>query len=144
MTAEIPSNPFHLEAVATYGQILTTCRDLGYMQDPLEQLNSYLAHYFPSTARYGGAIGLHGGHGSGKTHLLNWLAQEARERQRIRPVVVYAKADHSSFFDLYLHFMELLPRETIQELINDGLKKTATAEVHKAAATEPLAERIDE
>lgn len=140
MTWNIPSNPFHLEAVATFGQMLTTCKDLHYMQRPLDELNSYLNQYYRS--RYGGTIGLSGGHGSGKTHLLNWLSQEAMHREQIKPVVVYAKADHASFFDLYLQFMEMLPRETIQEFINQGLNQTAGSEVTKAAATEHLAEEL--
>jgi hypothetical protein len=141
MKAEIPLNPFHLEAVATFGQMLRTCTDLGYMQRPLEELNSYLNQYHRS--RYGGTIGLAGGHGSGKTHLLNWLSQEASNRQYINPVVVYAKADHASFFDLYLQVMDMLPRERIQEFINEGMNRTAAAEVRKAAATEPLAKQLE-
>jgi hypothetical protein len=68
------TNPFSPEAVATYGQAIRTCEDLEYIRRAREELNAYLTSYPISPQRYGAAIGLRGEHGSGKTHLLTYLA----------------------------------------------------------------------
>jgi hypothetical protein len=142
MSVTAAPNPFHPEAVATYGQVVRTCEDLGYMGPALEELNQYLIDY-PEGAgrRYGAAIGVKGGHGSGKTHLLMWLAEKAKNRSKIQPVVLYAKADRASFADLYSQLLAGLPRERMQELINEALAKLAQEQVGRAKLTEDLAER---
>lgn len=143
MTKMRPSNPFHPEAVATYGQVIRTCENLGYMGTALEQLTQYLINY-PSAAdrRYGAAIGLRGGHGSGKTHLLMWLAEKAKNLSTIQPIVLYAKADRASFADLYTQLLSNLSREKFQELLGEALKNLAQEEVGKAKASEILDQEI--
>jgi predicted CopG family antitoxin len=143
MNKSQPSNPFHPEAVATYGQVIKTCENLGYMQTALEELNQYLISYPAATARrYGAAIGLRGGHGSGKTHLLMWLAEKARNLSSIQPIVLYAKADRASFADLYTQLVSNLSREKLQELLGEAVRKLAKEEVGKAKVSEILDEQI--
>ena len=60
------SNPFPAEAVATFGKARITCDTLKYMVEMREELSRYLTAYPRDDARFGGAIGLSGGHGSGK------------------------------------------------------------------------------
>jgi hypothetical protein len=139
MTMTRPSNPFHPEAVATYGQVIKTSEGLGYMSTPLEELTNYLINY-PAAGdrRYGAAIGLRGGHGSGKTHLLMWLAEKAGSLSSIQPIVLYAKADRASFADLYTQLVSNLSREKLQELFAEAVRKLAQEEVGKARASESL------
>jgi len=138
------ANPFPLEAVATYGQALQTCEELGFMAMALEQLENYLGDYPVEERRYGGAVGFAGGHGSGKTHLLMWLAQRAQGLVSLRPVVLYAKADSSRMFDVFKQLMGALPRERILHVLDEALKKIAVKEVGRARVTEGLARRIQD
>src|SRR5712691_7296629 len=95
------ANPFYLEAVATYGVSIRTCEDLAYVRKALLELHGYLKSYPEPDRRYGGGIGLQGGHGAGKTHLLAWLAQKSQELKHIQGTPLYGKADSPSLFDLY-------------------------------------------
>ena len=135
-------NPFPLEAVAAYGDQLRTC-ELGYMREPQSHLDDYLARYVRESTRYGGTIPLRGAHGGGKTHLLGWLAQKARARQRSTPTVVYGMVDRASFFDLFSQIIGQLPQEKLQELIGAALQQLALDEVQKAKITEDLRARLD-
>jgi hypothetical protein len=136
-------NPFPLEAVAAYGDLLRTCR-LGYMREPLFHLDDYLTRYVRETTRYGGTIPLRGAHGSGKTHLLGFLAQEARGRTRSHPTVVYGMVDRASFFDLFSQIIGQLPQQKLQELIGAALQQLAKEVVGKAAITVDLTDRLEE
>jgi len=140
--ASLPENPFPLEAVATYGKIVKSFDQLRYMETPLTELTSYLECYPQSAKRYGAAIGLRGGHGSGKTHLLIRLAERAREFQAISPVVLYAKADKANFYDLYFQLMSGLPREELVRYLNLAMTNIAIKHVQQAKATESLSDRI--
>lgn len=135
-------NPFPLEAVAAYGDQLRTC-ELGYMREPKSHLDDYLASYFRESTRYGGTIPLRGSHGSGKTHLLGWLARQARERQRSSPTVVYGMVDRASFFDLFSQIIGQLPQDKLQDLIGAALQQQALEEVQKATITTDLRARLD-
>jgi hypothetical protein len=58
---ETRTNPFPVEAVATYGKaVKTTCDKLQYMRQARDQLTDYLARYPKSKDRYGAGIGLQG------------------------------------------------------------------------------------
>lgn len=138
-----PTNPFPREAVATYGQALRTC-ELSYMRRPCEELDLYLGEHQIRERRYGGAIGLRGGHGSGKTHLLGWLAERARSTTRARPTVLYAKADSTRLFDLYRQLVPLEDRERVRELITQGLRNMGREYSGRARITESVKERIDD
>ena len=140
--ASLPENPFPLEAVATYGKVVKSFDELGYMEPPLTELTGYLECYPQSAKRYGAAIGLRGGHGSGKTHLLIRLAERAKQFQAISPVVLYAKADKANFYDLYFQLMSGLPREDLVRYLNLAITNIAIEHVQDAKATESLSERI--
>ena len=142
MTQENPTNLFHPEAVATYGRITKTCENLGYMFKPLKELNQYLINYPKSEERYGCAIGLQGEYGSGKTHLLTWLSQKARDKEHIKPIVIYAKADRASFFDLYTQLLSQLSREKLQQILGEALQQLAKEQVGKLKVTQSIGDRI--
>jgi hypothetical protein len=78
MATPTKSNPFPVEAVATYGRLpLASYEGLSYFGLVRDELLTYLSAYVSATVRYGGVVGLSGSHGSGKTHLLAWIAQQA-------------------------------------------------------------------
>jgi hypothetical protein len=135
-------NPFPAEAVATYGKPQTSCVSLGYMSQLGKELNEYLRVH-PTDTRYGGAVGLKGAHGSGKTHILTWLGDTARQSKKIRSTVFYGKCDSSSFFDLYRQFTtEQFGRDTLVDIIQLALLNLARAKVREAKVTEGLEERL--
>lgn len=142
MTQKKPTNPFHPEAVATYGLVTTTCENMDYMHIAEEELNQYLIDYPKSEKRYGAAIGLRGEYGSGKTHLLTWLSQKAREMKSTNPIVIYAEADRASFFDLYTQLLSQLSREKLQQILSEALQKLAKEQVGKFKVTESIGDRI--
>jgi hypothetical protein len=136
------TNPFQLEAVATYGQELRTCEGLSYMQASYEHLFSYLEAYPVANNSFGACIGLAGAHGSGKTHLLAWLSQKAHSSESLRVSVVYAKADSPSLVDLYKQIILSVDRRNLIELYQEALKNVAVELVGEARATESIGERI--
>lgn len=137
-----PTNPFPAQAVATYGTELKTNAELRYLNEAAAHLGEYLSSYDNPGRRYGAAVGLRGGHGSGKTHLLMWLAAQARGMRNIQAEVLYAKADKASFYDIYSQLMGELPREGVQRAIGYALKNIAINEVGRAKATESIQDRI--
>ena len=138
----VTNNPFYLEAVATYGSSLHTCEDFGFMRVAQAELSNYLIEYQQTSARYGGAIALRGGHGSGKTHLLNWLGRKALELRHDEPSIIYGKADSPSLFDLYKQLSACLEREKIIKLLDLGMKNIAIQRVKTAKVTESIENRI--
>lgn len=141
-TAPVPANPFPAEAVATYGTAGITCTSLEYMLSVQRELNQYLTAYSLDKDRYGGAIGLRGGHGSGKTHVLAWLAESMHGAKSIRGTVTYGKCDSSKFFDLCYQLMKQLDRPLLIELIQLALLNLARTKVRSAKVTESLADRL--
>lgn len=135
-------NPFPIEAVATYGTPLRTCEHLAYMTECQGQLNEYLVGYQKTETRYGCSIGLRGGHGSGKTHVLSWLGQQAAGLSVSKPIVLYAKADRASFFDLYTQLLGQLKRTDLLLTIAEAVKYVAVEEVNKAEATRSIEKRL--
>lgn len=137
------ANPFPVEPVATYGRLpLATYEGLSYFSLVHEELLVYLSSYVEPNIRYGGAIGLSGSHGSGKTHLLNWIAGQALNSRQISPVVVYAKADSDSFFDLYTALAACISIERFKELIGEALRQIAIRYLNRARATESMTVRL--
>nr|WP_316642447.1 hypothetical protein [uncultured Roseateles sp.] len=136
------SNPFPAEAVATYGATTVNCSKLEYMQQVHVELSGYLQAYAVDDARFGGAIGLRGAHGSGKTHVLNWLSALLRETKSIRGTALYGKCDSSQLFDLCQQLMKQLDRPLLIELIQLALLKLARDKVRSAKVTEFLEERL--
>lgn len=138
-----PTNPYPRQAVATYGQALRTC-ELACMRRPSEELDSYLREHQVLERRYGGAIGIRGGHGSGKTHILGWLAERARAVTRACPTVLYAKADSTRLFDLYRQLVPLEDRERVRELITHALQNMGHEYSGQVRITESVRDRIDD
>lgn len=135
-------NPFPREAVATFSQRQLVTANLTFMRQAKEEVTSYLEAYSNSKERFGGSVGFRGGHGSGKTHLLIWLSEVVPDIKSADATVVYAKADSTSFFDLYKQFISQITRPRITELKEYALQFIATAEVSRARATESIKERL--
>jgi len=137
-----PKNPFPAEAVATFGKEYPTCERLAYMVTAGEDLTDYLLAYPRDENRYGGAIGLRGEFGSGKTHVLTWLGNRARATKTINCTVLYGKCDSGRLFDLYQQLIEQLERNRIGELIQLAILNLARIKVLDAKVTESLFERL--
>ncbi len=112
------------------------------MQTCSDQLNDYLIKYEKSGTRYGCTTGLSGGHGSGKTHLLSWLGAKAVARTVSNPIVLYAKADRASFFDLYVQLLAQVKPAELQVTIAAAVKNLAVEEVNKAEVTRSIEKRL--
>ena len=76
-------NPFPAGGAATFGAAIHAGADFEYMRTARDYLYRYLADYPLRLSdgpvvdpAPGGALALSGGHGSGKTFLLNWLRVE--------------------------------------------------------------------
>jgi hypothetical protein len=138
-------NPFPREAVSTFGkQKKRITAPLSYLPKATRLVDDYLISYPKQDKRYGGGIGIRGGHGSGKTHLLNYQAEHIGEFTRVKRVTIaYAKADTNRFFDLHKQFMKQISRERIIELIDTAGKIVAKKEARRAYATESLAPHIE-
>ena len=122
----VANNPFPAEAVATYGKSQITCDSTNYMRLLRAELSGYLTAYAGEENRYGGGLGLRGDHGSGKTHVLTWLAAELHGTRTIRGRVLYGKCDSSRIFDLYRQLMETLDRPAVIEMIQLALLESGT------------------
>jgi hypothetical protein len=142
MTATTRTNPFPIEAVATFGEITKNRDDLNYMRAANSELSNYLKKYLEPDG-YGAAIPLQGGHGSGKTHLLTWLARKAEGLSSIQPIVLYAKADEANFYNIYSQLMDPLKREILQGLLSQAMVHIAREQVQQAKATESIENRIN-
>ncbi len=140
---EKPSNPFHPQAVVTYGSPIVTYENLLYMDTVLNEMNNYLINYASKDS--GKAVGIKGAHGSGKTHILSWLAQKAASLETSDPTILYAKADSTKFFALYKQYTsnENLRRESLEDLIWISLRKRAKNHLERAKVTEELSDEID-
>lgn len=106
------------------------------------ELTQYLTAYSLDNDRYGGAIGLRGGHGSGKTHVLAWLAESMHGAKSIRGTVTYGKCGSSKFFNLCYQLMKQLDRPLLIELIQLALLNLARTKVRSARITASLADRL--
>lgn len=138
-----PLNPFPFEAVATFGsQSLTTCDDLAYMTEALGFLNDYLVNYGDRARGYGGAIGLEGAHGAGKTHILSWLAARTFGLQAAHASALYAKADSGSFFNLVSQLFLQISRSQLLPIFAKALINLAQQKVGSAKITESMKDRI--
>ena len=138
-------NPFDVEAVATFGETLRSCDTFGYMSDVKALLEQYLSAHPDPQRRYGGALGLKGGHGSGKTHLLSRIKAWALEEKKwTDPTVLYAKADTSSFFSVYTDLVseDQLPRTRLEQIIFRCFQTIGTEDVERAEMTSSIASRL--
>lgn len=140
MSVDIAVNPFPARAVSTYG-VTSPNLELEYATTAYRHLERYLLWYHDSRRSHAGAIGISGEFGEGKTHLLNWLAEQAR-RGEPTPSVIYGKADTSSLFDVYKQLMREVPREMLIRLIGLASLAIARKQVEAAVATQAVGSRI--
>src|SRR5215472_11207016 len=117
----LSNNPFPAEAVATFSEPVTTCSSLSYMRAVQQQLFDYLQAYTIESNRYGRAVGLRGGHGAGKTHMLGWVAETLRGAKTIRGTVFYGKCDSNRYSDLIYQLLKQLTRPVLIELVQLAL-----------------------
>lgn len=144
MTTTMIDNPFPREAVATHGKAIRYSARLRSMNDLHDELVTYLSSYVTPSRRYGAALGICGEHGSGKTHVLNWLAQRGSEITRSECAILYAKADSARMLDIYQHVIREVKRPRIIELLQRALVTIARAEVRAAKVMEPIDQRLDD
>src|SRR6266851_2985117 len=111
-------NPFPVNAVTTFGLRAPVVAHFAYMS----QAREYLVNYLRGFPTAGAAITLSGGHGSGKTFLLNWLSNEAAGFTTRRATTLYAKADSESVPDAYLQFMRSITRSALIEVTGAAVR----------------------
>lgn len=136
-TEHKPGNPFSRQGVADFGVRHKTCV-FEFMLPILDAAHDYLR----SETRIGGdeasPLAISGIHGSGKTHLLNWLADEIAGVESARAMCLYAKADSDSFADLYRELLKNISRRDIIILINEAVDRLAEAKMLSARISEDL------
>lgn len=139
-------NPFPAEAVATFSpdMLLHTCDTLSYMVTAREHVDAYVTSYSSNPDRAGFSVGLTGAYGSGKTHVLMWLAELLGRYQSIRSRVVYVKCDTSQMLDVYKQVITEVSREQLIELVQLALLRSARERVLSARLTETVVERLEE
>jgi hypothetical protein len=136
-------NPFPREAVVTYGRSIRYSARLRSMNVLHDELASYLSNYEAEPRRYGTAIGICGEHGSGKTHVLNWLASRGREIRHSNCDITYVKVDFPQILDIYQQVMRELTRPRIIDLLQRSLVTIAREEARAAKVTEIIDRRLD-
>lgn len=139
--------PFPAIAVTTFGAPINRCADFSYMDDIRKLLFDYMKEYPLKSARgneaeLGGAITISGGHGSGKTFLLNWLHETGEGVTSLSCRFLYAKADGEAVSELYRQFMRNLTQQDLAEVIQKALSRIGADMVSSARATENVAPLI--
>jgi hypothetical protein len=143
-----PENPFPFRAVATFGTPLDAEVTFQFMRRTRDEfLYRYLREY-PRRATLdggggGGALGLIGGNGSGKTFLLAWLSAEAAKIPSLPSQCLYAKADNVRFADLYKQVLRNIDRQSLNAVVRHALERLAKARSDAALATEATSREID-
>ena len=119
------------------------------MRRILDYVDTYLRDYVvaPTLPEHsanlpGGALGLQGDHGSGKTFLLAWLQSNIEEKRKIRCKVAYAKANSPSFIDLYRQVIGSFTREDMLEIVRRAITMIAAQMTGAALATSPASRRL--
>lgn len=143
MTVEISANPFPREAVVTHGKAVRHTAMLRSMKELERELGTYLSSYQEPSLRYGAALGICGEHGSGKTHVLNWLAGMPARITHSDCAVLYAKADTARILDIYRHVVRNIDRPRIIDLLQRGLLTIAREEAKAAEVMIQIVERLD-
>jgi len=77
--------------------------------------------------RYGGAFGIVGAHGSGKTHVLNWIRESVPMLRSSAAVTAYGKADGSAFFAVYRQLLDDIGRNKLNELYDAATRRVASS-----------------
>jgi hypothetical protein len=137
--AKSDENPFPVKAVTVFGTRADGTAKFAYMATARDYLTNYLKDYPAS----GGALALSGGHGSGKTFVLNWLSREAAQIKRRRPQTMYAKADDDSLPDVYRQFLRSVTREELIEVTRSAIHNIGKTIAASAQATQQVSTEIE-
>jgi hypothetical protein len=129
-------NPFPPKAVTTFGASTGRAAKFEYMNKALRQVVEYLQ------TRNGGALALSGGHGTGKTFLLDWLANQAKAFRSVKVQVIYAKADNQNLTDVYRQLIRSLTREDMIRATRSAIVNIGSSIVGTAKATEGIARNL--
>jgi hypothetical protein len=137
-------NPFLKQAVARFGDRLKTCAPLSYMTPIENAVAAFLRAQDRTSEHESSPIAITGGHGSGKTHLLTWLAAQIESISSANASCLYGKADSDSFVDLYRELLKGISRPQVMRVMTDAVKNLAEAKVRGAKVSESLAKPIRE
>ena len=132
-------NPFPAKAVTTFGGQTSAVAELSFMRNAHRILVDYLKSY-PAGAP---TLALSGGHGTGKTYLLTWLASNATDLQRAEARVIYAKTDSPNLVDAYRELIRNLTKRRLLEVVNIALLRQGRSRAGAAIATQSESEEID-
>lgn len=135
-----PENPFPAKAVTTFGSTDMKFADLAFMRRSHRVLLDYLKAY-PAE---GPTLALSGGHGTGKTYLLAWLAAQATELQSAPARLLYAKTNGPDLVEAYRELIRNLTRRHLLEVVNAALLSQGTSRVGAAMATQVESSIIEE
>jgi hypothetical protein len=114
-------------------------------------LRAYFEQYSGETIGDGMTLGIYGPYGSGKTHLVRWLHQDAvvvwnqvRQPSPQVPQQIYAKVDTDDFLDLYRTIVRQIDSRTLQDINTKLLSKLAQKEVAKSETTKDLGPKLQQ
>jgi hypothetical protein len=131
-------NPYPASTVAIFGGELPRTVQFGFMRKALQALMAYLEGY-PNVSC---ALALSGGHGSGKTHLLNWMSSKVQELQHGGAKIVYTKANNSSPVDFYHQVVGNWNRGDLLEVQRNALTVLGARAAGSIKVTEAAAKKI--
>jgi len=131
-------NPFPATAVTMFGVRSEFVAKFAYMTKARQHIVDYLSQY----PKQGSALALSGGHGSGKTFLLNWLTTEISSIKNVRSQTVYAKADNDSVIDVYKQFMRSVTRSTLIDVTRAAIHNIGRNIAAAAQATQETLDKI--
>jgi hypothetical protein len=138
-TPENSDNPFPAVAVTTFGVPTTSVASLQYMRKTWAFVVEYLEKY-PDAS---GGLALSGGHGGGKTFLLNWLGDEAKRIKRRPSHAVYAKADTDNILELYRQILKSISRPSLIAITRKAMLTLGGSRVDAAAATQQASREVE-
>ncbi len=115
-------------------------------------LQAYFRQYSGETIGDGMTLGIYGPYGSGKTHLVRWLQQDAmalwQEFRKSSPQAaqeaqqIYAKVDTNDFLDMYRTIVRQIDSRKLQDINAKLLSKLAQKEVAKSETTKDLVAKL--
>ena len=131
-------NPYPARAVAVFGRPLSQNTTFSYMHAALRPVLDFLTA-FPNEYC---ALALSGGHGSGKTHLLNWISAEVAGVRHGAARVAYAKTNDFDPVDLYHQIVGNWPRQDLLDVQRSALVALGAGAAGTVRATESAARKI--
>jgi hypothetical protein len=132
-------NPFPARAVTTFGVRTEVAANFEYMRKARGYIIDYLEKYPISS----GGLALSGGHGTGKTFLVNWLSNEAKKIKSRESRAVYAKADSDSVPELYRQILKNITRLTLIEVTRKAVLNLGGNRASAAQATQRTSLEIE-